>query len=285
MDIFVGKTAGFCYGVKNAVDKTKEEVQKQKTTYCLGELVHNKQVTQKLEEQGLIIIDNIENAKENVIIRSHGVPEEVYKKARELNLKVIDLTCPNVLKIHNIVKEYSSKGYYIFIIGQKDHAETIGTVSYCKENSTVLEKEEDINKAIKDLKKSSLKKVLVVSQTTFSMEKFDRIIKNIEENINKNIELKVKNTICNATSIRQKETQKIAKQVELMIIIGGKHSSNTNKLYEIAKKECSNCILIETAEELDKKCVKNINTIGIMAGASTPNESIENTVEKLNKIC
>ena len=285
MDIFVGKTAGFCYGVKNAVDKTKEEVQKQKTTYCLGELVHNKQVTQKLEEQGLIIIDNIENAKENVIIRSHGVPEEVYKKARELNLKVIDLTCPNVLKIHNIVKEYSSKGYYIFIIGQKDHAETIGTVSYCKENSTVLEKEEDINKAIKDLKKSSLKKVLVVSQTTFSMEKFDRIIKNIEENINKNIELKVKNTICNATSIRQKETQKIAKQVELMIIIGGKHSSNTNKLYEIAKKECSNCILIETAEELNKKCVKNINTIGIMAGASTPNESIENTVEKLNKIC
>lgn len=285
MDIFVGKTAGFCYGVKNAVDKTKEEVQKQKTTYCLGELVHNKQVTQKLEEQGLIIIDNIENAKENVIIRSHGVPEEVYKKARELNLKVIDLTCPNVLKIHNIVKEYSSKGYYIFIIGQKDHAETIGTVSYCKENSTVLEKEEDINKAIKDLKKSSLKKVLVVSQTTFSMEKFDRIIKNIEENINKNIELKVKNTICNATSIRQKETQKIAKQVELMIIIGGKHSSNTNKLYEIAKKECSNCILIETAEELDKNCIKNINTIGIMAGASTPNESIENTVEKLNKIC
>ena len=285
MDIFVGKTAGFCYGVKNAVDKTKEEVQKQKTTYCLGELVHNKQVTQKLEEQGLIIIDNIENAKENVIIRSHGVPEEVYKKARELNLKVIDLTCPNVLKIHNIVKEYSSKGYYIFIIGQKDHAETIGTVSYCKGNSTVLEKEEDINKAIKDLKKSSLKKVLVVSQTTFSMEKFDRIIKNIEENINKNIELKVKNTICNATSIRQKETQKIAKQVELMIIIGGKHSSNTNKLYEIAKKECSNCILIETAEELDKNCIKNINTIGIMAGASTPNESIENTVEKLNKIC
>ena len=285
MDIFVGKTAGFCYGVKNAVDKTKEEVQKQKTTYCLGELVHNKQVTQKLEEQGLIIIDNIENAKENVIIRSHGVPEEVYKKARELNLKVIDLTCPNVLKIHNIVKEYSSKGYYIFIIGQKDHAETIGTVSYCKENSTVLEKEEDINKAIKDLKKSSLKKVLVVSQTTFSMEKFDRIIKNIEENINKNIELKVKNTICNATSIRQKETQKIAKQVELMIIIGGKHSSNTNKLYEIAKKECSNCILIETAEELDKNCIKNINTIGIMAGASTPSESINNTVEKLKEIC
>ena len=285
MDIFVGKTAGFCYGVKNAVDKTKEEVQKQKTTYCLGELVHNKQVTQKLEEQGLIIIDNIENAKENVIIRSHGVPEEVYKKARELNLKVIDLTCPNVLKIHNIVKEYSSKGYYIFIIGQKDHAETIGTVSYCKGNSTVLEKEEDINKAIKDLKKSSLKKVLVVSQTTFSMEKFDRIIKNIEENIDKNIELKVKNTICNATSIRQKETKEIAGEVELMIIIGGKHSSNTNKLYEIAKKECSNCMLIETAEELNKSCIKNINKIGIMAGASTPNESIANAVEKLKEMC
>lgn len=285
MEIIVGKTAGFCHGVKNAVDKTKEEVQKQKTTYCLRELVHNKQVTKELEKQGLIIIDDIEKAKENVIIRSHGVPEEIYEKAKKLNLKVIDLTCPNVLKIHNIVKEYFNKSYYIFIIGQKDHAETIGTISYCKENSTILEKKEDVNKAIKDFEQSNLKKVLVVSQTTFSMEKFDEIVKSIEQNINKNVELKIKNTICNATSIRQKETQKIANQVDLMIIIGGKHSSNTNKLYEIAKKECSRCMLIETAEELNKSCIKNINKIGIMAGASTPNESIANVVEKLKKMC
>lgn len=285
MEIIVGKTAGFCHGVKNAVDKTKEEVQKQKTTYCLGELVHNKQVTKELEKQGLIIIDDIEKAKENVIIRSHGVPEEIYEKAKKLNLKVIDLTCPNVLKIHNIVKEYFNKSYYIFIIGQKDHAETIGTISYCKENSTILEKKEDVNKAIKDFEQSNLKKVLVVSQTTFSMEKFDEIVKSIEQNINKNVELKIKNTICNATSIRQKETQKIANQVDLMIIIGGKHSSNTTKLYEIAKKECKNCILIETSEELNKNRLKNISKIGIMAGASTPSESINNTVEKLKEIC
>lgn len=285
MEIIVGKTAGFCHGVKNAVDKTKEEVQKQKTTYCLGELVHNKQVTKELEKQGLIIIDDIEKAKENVIIRSHGVPEEIYEKAKKLNLKVIDLTCPNVLKIHNIVKEYFNKSYYIFIIGQKDHAETIGTISYCKENSTILEKKEDVNKAIKDFEQSNLKKVLVVSQTTFSMEKFDEIVKSIEQNINKNVELKIKNTICNATSIRQKETQKIANQVDLMIIIGGKHSSNTTKLYEIAKKECKNCILIETAEEIRPDSIKNISKIGIMAGASTPSESINNTVEKLKEIC
>ena len=149
MEIIVGKTAGFCYGVKNAVDKTKETVQKQNETYCLGELVHNKQVTQDLERHGLVIINNIENAKKNVIIRSHGVPKEVCEKAKELKLEVIDLTCPNVLKIHNIVKEYSSKGYYIFIIGQKDHAETIGTVSHCKQNSTIIESEKDINQAIK----------------------------------------------------------------------------------------------------------------------------------------
>ena len=212
MEIIVGKTAGFCYGVKNAVDKTKELVQKQRETYCLGELVHNKQVTQDLEEQGLIIINDVEKAKNNVIIRSHGVPKEIYKKAEELNLKVIDLTCPNVLKIHNIVKEYSARDYYIFIIGQKDHAETIGTVSYCRKNSTILEKEEDVEKAIKNFKESNLKKLLLVSQTTFSVEKFNKIVKAVEENIDKNIVFEVKNTICNATSIRQKETQEIAKQ-------------------------------------------------------------------------
>ena len=285
MEIIVGKTAGFCYGVKNAVDKTKETVQQQNETYCLGELVHNKQVTQDLERHGLVIINNIENAKKNVIIRSHGVPKEVCEKAKELKLEVIDLTCPNVLKIHNIVKEYSSKGYYIFIIGQKDHAETIGTVSHCKQNSTIIESEKDINQAIKEFKETNLKKLLIVSQTTFSVEKFEAIVKNIEESINKDIELKVKNTICNATSVRQKETQEIAKQVDLMIIIGGKHSSNTNKLYQIAKKECNKCLLIETAEELDKDYIIKSEKIGIMAGASTPKESIESTVEKIKKMC
>lgn len=117
------------------------------------------------------------------------------------------------------------------------------------------------------------------------MEKFNKIVKAVEENIDKNIVFEVKNTICNATSIRQKETQEIAKQVDLMIIIGGKHSSNTTKLYEIAKKECKNCILIETSEELNKNRLKNISKIGIMAGASTPSESINNTVEKLKEIC
>ena len=285
MEIIVGKTAGFCYGVKNAVDKTKETVQKQNETYCLGELVHNKQVTQDLERHGLVIINNIENAKKNVRIRSHGVPKEVCEKAKELKLEVIDLTCPNVLKIHNIVKEYSSKGYYIFIIGQKDHAETIGTVSHCKQNSTIIESEKDINQTIKEFKETNLKKLLIVSQTTFSVEKFEAIVKNIEESINKDIELKVKNTICNATSVRQKETQEIAKQVDLMIIIGGKHSSNTNKLYQIAKKECNKCLLIETAEELDKDYIIKSEKIGIMAGASTPKESIESTVEKIKKMC
>ena len=158
-------------------------------------------------------------------------------------------------------------------------------MSYCRKNSTILEKQEDVEKAIKNFKESNLKKLLIVSQTTFSVEKFEAIVKNIEENINKDIELKVENTICNATSIRQKETQEIAKQVDLMIIIGGKHSSNTTKLYEIAKKECNNCMLIETAEEIRQGSIKNIRKIGVMAGASTPAESIRNTVEKLKEMC
>ena len=283
MEIIVGKTAGFCYGVKNAVDKTKELVQKQRETYCLGELVHNKQVTQDLEEQGLIIINDVEKAKNNVIIRSHGVPKEIYKKAEELNLKVIDLTCPNVLKIHNIVKEYSAKDYYIFIIGQKDHAETIGTVSYCRKNSTILEKEEDVEKAIKNFKESNLKKLLLVSQTTFSVEKFNKIVKAVEENIDKNIVFEVKNTICNATSTRQTEAESLAKDSDAMIVIGGTHSSNSRKLYEICKNQCENTFFIQTAEDLPDIPVSSFASLGITAGASTPNTIIQEVLKACQK--
>lgn len=286
MEIIIGKTAGFCFGVSNAVNKTKEQLKFKKNIFCLGELVHNKQVTEELEGQGLIFIDNIEQAKEDVIIRAHGEKKETYMKAKELHLNVIDLTCPKVTRIHKIAEEYSNKGDYIFLIGNKKHPETIGTISYCGENSFIIESEEDVKEALQNLYNSKINKAVILSQTTFSLEKFSKIVLLIEETIKeKNIELDIKKTICDATRLRQEETKELSSKVGMMIIIGGKNSSNTNKLYEIAKINCNNSMLIENSEELDKEKVKKYEKIGIMAGASTPKKSIDSVVEMLKQLC
>lgn len=285
MEIVIGKSAGFCFGVANAVNKTNDLLNTSEKSYCLGELVHNNQVTDELQKKGLVIIDNVEQAKNNIIIRSHGVKKQIYKKAEKLRLHVTDLTCPKVIKIHNIATEYSNNGYYIFLIGQKDHPETIATISYCGKNATIIEKQEDINKGLEKFYNSNIKKLLILSQTTYSLEKFDSIVSFIKEIIQENAELEVKNTICDATRLRQEETKKIASKVDMMIIIGGKHSSNTNKLYNISTKYCKNCILIETKDELSLDYIKQFEKIGIMAGASTPQKSIETVVEMLKQIC
>lgn len=287
MEIIIGKTAGFCFGVANAVNKTSKLLEQEGNMYCLGELVHNKQVTEELEEKGLKIIDNINEAKASVIIRSHGACKSIYEKAKEMGIKIEDLTCPKVSKTHNIAEEYSKKGYYIFLIGNSSHPEIIGTISYCGENSSVIEKEEDLQNALDEFYKSGVKKLFVLVQTTFSLEKFNNISNLIKENIKdkKEIELEIKNTICDATKLRQEETEQIAKEVDMMIIIGGKNSSNTKKLYEISKKYCKNCISVETCEEMNSEEIAKFSKIGIMAGASTPQKSIDKVVEMLNKIC
>lgn len=288
MEIVVGKTAGFCYGVKIAVDGSVEQIRdnKNEKIYCLGELVHNKQVVENLEEKGIQFIENINEIKEKnakVIIRAHGVKKDVYEETKRNNIKVVDYTCPNVLKIHKIAKEYKNKGYYIFLTGTENHPEIVGIISHCGENYTLIKNEEDVEKAIEKLKKSNLEKLLVISQTTFSTKKFD-IIKNIiQEKVPKNIEILIKNTICLATETRQKETKELSSKVDAMIIIGGKNSSNTKKLFEVASENCEKTICIETKNEIDKNNYKEINKIGIMAGASTPKISIDEVIEELNK--
>ncbi len=286
MEIIVGKTAGFCFGVVNAVNKTTKLLNENNSLCCLGELVHNKQVTFELQEKGLNVIDDVIEAKDNVIIRSHGVSKKVYEKAEELGLNVIDLTCPKVLKIHNIAEEYSKKGYYILLIGKSNHPEIIGTISYCGKNSDIIEEESQVEEKLEIFYNSNIKNLLVVAQTTFSLEKFNKIVSRIEDDIkeHKNIELEIKRTICDATRLRQEETKDIASKVDMMIIIGGKHSSNTNKLYEVSRKYCNNCILIETKEEINLNEIRKYERIGIMAGASTPKKSIDSVVEMLNEL-
>ena len=281
MRIIIGKTAGFCYGVSNAVNKTEEILENNTNcnVYCLGELVHNKQVVENLSNLGLKVVKDVDELpvaeceNDKVIIRAHGVSKKVYEKIKQLKYECVDLTCPNVLSIHKIVEDYLEKGYYILLIGQKNHPEVLGTYGWCEGSCSIIETEEDINEISNNVK---AEKILVVAQTTFSLQKFNEFMEIIKEKFNADIE--VRNTICNATRLRQEETEEIAKKVDFMIIIGGKNSSNTRKLYEISCKY-TEAICIETADELELK--SNYSTIGIMAGASTPQKSIDDVVEKL----
>lgn len=282
MEIIIGKTAGFCFGVENAISKTKEQITKEKNIYCLGELVHNQQVINSLEKIGVKFIEDINEAKNKVIIRAHGAEKKIYETAKKNNIEIIDLTCPKVLHIHKMIEDYRKKDYYIILVGKKNHPEIIATKSFCGEEYSLIEDETEIPNLMQTLNKIKEGKAVILAQTTYNLEKFNKIVETIKEKANKEIE--IKNTICNATKERQEETKQIAKQVQAMIIIGGKNSSNTVKLYEVASKYCFNVQSIETKEELDIEKIKGIHKIGIMAGASTPKESIEDVVEILKKI-
>ena len=284
MEIIVGKTSGFCGGVLNAISKTEQALEqaKGKTIYCLGELVHNQQVVEKLEKKGLKTIETIEETAGKTIIRAHGVPKEVYEKASKQHIELIDLTCPKVLNIHEIAKEYAQKEYFILLVGIEEHPETIGTFSFCGKQSCLIRDKGDIEKAILQIEKSQIKKILVIVQTTYSLHKFKEIVNELEQHLNsEEYEIVIKNTICSATKLRQEETEQLSKQVDAMIIVGGKNSSNTKKLYDLAIANCHNTVLVETVKELDIEKMQKYEKIGIMAGASTPNESVENIRKKL----
>lgn len=278
MEIILGKTAGFCNGITRAVEKAEEELQKVDKIDCLGDLLHNSQVLNKLKKEGLIVINNIEEAEEKVIIRAHGVTKEVYNYAEKNNVELIDCTCPKVIKIHKTAEELSNENYYIIVIGEKEHAEVIGTFSFCK-NGEIIQNIEELKNRIEILNEKD--KIAVLTQTTYNLQKFFEIEKFLKENIT--TEIKICNGICNATEIRQKETEEISKKVDYMIIIGGKKSSNTNKLYEISQKNCKRAIKIEEVTELYNEDLKNISKIGVMAGASTPKTSIEAVINYLKE--
>lgn len=284
MDIIIGKSAGFCFGVKRALEGSLKEVDKSsEKVYCLGKLVHNKEVIKQIENSGISIIkdiDEINEEKSELIIRAHGIDKNLYVKAKQKKLNIIDFTCPFVSKIHKIAEEYKEKDYYIFLIGSKTHPEIIGTSSHCGNNYSIIENENETEKEINKLLKTKFRDLLVITQTTFSTEKFEVIKKTIKEKIGSKVNIVIKNTICKATEQRQIETEQLSKKVDFMIIVGGKNSSNTKKLYEIAKKYTKS-LLIETANEIDLNKIKDYNQVGIMAGTSTPIEIINDIANKL----
>lgn len=282
MEIILGKTAGFCYGVKRAVDEAKKEAEANEKTYCLGELVHNKNIIKNLQEKGVKFTNDIDEVKERVIIRAHGASKDIYNQLEKRNIEVKDLTCPNVLKTHEIAEEYSNNNYFIILIGIKNHAEAIGTLSFCGENSFLLQEKEDIKECLGKIKNTKLNKILIMAQTTYNSKKFDEIVNDLKNEL-KNKEVKIQKTICGATEVRQKETIEIAKNVDIMVIVGDKKSSNTNKLYDISKEICKKAIFVQNEDEIDLQNFAENDKIGIMAGASTPKEDIEKVIMKIRR--
>lgn len=284
MEVIVGKLAGFCGGVINSVTKTEELLNDKNVMYCLGELVHNKQVVNRLVDNGLIIVDSIDDVPDNseLIIRAHGVSKLVYEEAMSRIIKLHDLTCPNVLKIHDKARKLVEDNYFIILIAQKSHPEAIGTISFCGKNSIILENEDDLKEVINLVNDSAVKKIAVISQTTFSVNKFNSLVQILKDNLS-GFDIFVDNTICSATELRQKETDSISKEVDAMVIIGGKNSSNTKKLYELSLNNCDNVFIIETLDDLVEDMSK-YNKVGVMAGASTPKDSIEDVINYLGRL-
>lgn len=277
MEIVVAKSAGFCFGVNRAIEAVYSAIGAG-TLYTYGPIIHNKSVTANLEEQGVKSIDTLESIQEGtIVIRSHGVGETIYQAIEKKGLRIIDGTCPFVKKIHNIVQNDYSDGNQIIIVGSKDHPEVMGINGWCNNEAIVFESVEEAENIILD----SGKKYSIVVQTTFRRNKFDYIVKAIKD---KKVEAKIYNTICSATDERQKEAIEISKKMDKMIVIGDKNSSNTQKLYEICKKNCYNTYNVESFEDLVLNIFDSNDKIGITAGASTPSAIIKEVISVMSGI-
>ncbi len=272
MKVELAKSAGFCFGVEKAVNTVYEEAKKEnEIVYTLGPIIHNEEVVKDMKKRGVeaVKMDDLASLpKGTVIIRSHGVSRDVYNFVKQSGHRVVDATCPFVKKIHAIVSVQSGKGKTVVIIGNPDHPEVIGIKGWGDENTYAVENiEQFINL---DLKKDE--EIIIVAQTTFNHKKFQEIIDKISL---LGYDVRCFNTICNATQERQAEAKKIASNVDAMIVIGDKKSSNTGKLVEICQEECKNTVFIQTLEDLNYDALLSVDSVGITAGASTPKHIIE----------
>ena len=277
-EIIRAKNSGFCFGVKQAIEKTEEQVEKNqgKRIFTCGPLIHNQFVTDQLAEKGVGIIYKPEEAETGdiVIVRSHGETKAFFDEAEARDLEVVDATCPFVNKIHKLVFDANSEGKSIVIVGDRNHPEVVGINGWCENKAFIVNSREDADCVDAD-------KVFLVCQTTIKRELMDEIIDVLEA---QGVEIEVNNTICNATRERQESCDQLSKEVEAMVIVGGRNSSNTRKLYEISKKNCNNSFFVENIADLPLKELKKCNKIGIAAGASTPECVIKEVIANMSEL-
>ena len=280
MEIIIGKNSGFCRGVSYTIDKAMENLKDNDKVYSLGEIVHNEEVVSELENMGLVTVSDIDTIPDNskVIIRAHGESLEVYEKAKKKNLDIIDLTCGKIKLIHKQVMENDDK--FIIIIAKLNHPETIGTKGHAT-CSYIVSSPDDLDDCYKVYKNSHKKDIYIISQTTFNSHKFDELVDLIKSKFDTNII--INKSICDATEKRQKEVIELSKKVDLMIIIGGKNSSNTKELYNLSKIYCENTYLIQNYKDISFNINKDMK-IGIMAGASTRKKTVDRVIEELKNM-
>lgn len=287
MEIILAKTAGFCFGVQRAVDTAYEHADDKGRVYTYGQIIHNEEVVGDLSRHGVKVIedDELSDIRDSkVIIRSHGAEKKVYDILESNGNIVIDATCPFVKKIHNIVRDKSADGHTIVIVGDENHPEVRGIMGWCVSRPVVIGSEEEaeiFTQKCLDGSYSRKENISIVSQTTFNYRKFNNIVDIIR---NKLYNVTAYKTICNATSVRQREAKEIASKVDAMIVIGGRNSSNTQKLFEISKKECENTYYIQTLVDLDLTTFESVSRVGITAGASTPNNIIKEVHGRMDEM-
>lgn len=275
MKIVLAPNLGMCFGVRRALDKTEEAALKVKKVYTLGPVVHNRQVIEKLAQQGINTVESINQVTDKnsaVILRAHGVTPEIEEKAKQTGAIVVDATCPYVKKVQLAAKNFLNQGYQTVVIGDPNHPEIIGVNGWCDNKAWIVNSLEDV----KNLPYCG--KIGVVAQTTYSRKKWEEILIDLKE---KYPEVKTANTICNATQLRQDSARKLCEKVDLVIVIGGKNSSNTNKLAQICRETGTTTYHIESVNELKPEWFKNIDSIGITAGASTPEWIIKEVTQKM----
>ncbi len=277
MEIKVAKSAGFCWGVKRAVNIAVDAVKKGKgRALCLGELIHNRREIERLKNLGMNFIEDMEDVGkgDTVVIRSHGVAPQVVDFLKRKGADIVDATCPFVKDVHEKAVKLQEEGYPVLILGNPKHPEVIGIAGHVK-NPMIINTLEELEKLPK------MPKLGVVCQTTLNLNFFKEAIAMLSLKVK---ELKIYNTICSATSIRQKEAGELARKVDVMLVVGGKNSSNTTKLYQIAKSVNPKSFHIESKDEIDERWFKGAESVGITAGASTPQWVIEEIVQRLQEI-
>lgn len=279
MEVILAEHAGFCFGVKRAVDTVYEQIENRgkggQPIYTFGPIIHNEEVVRDLQDRGVEVISSLEDAEAlpesergTVIIRSHGVEKSVCERLKELGFTVVDATCPFVKRIHTTVERESAAGKSIVIVGNAGHPEVEGIRGWSSATTYIIESEEEAEKFV--CREGA--ELCIVSQTTFNYKKFQDVVEIFHK---KGYNGSVVNTVCNATEVRQAEARELAARVDVMIVIGGNHSSNTRKLYEICKQECQMTYYIQTLDDLHLQLPKSVRLVGITAGASTPNNIIE----------
>ena len=282
MEIKLAKTAGFCFGVNRAVNIVYDLLDSNKKVCTLGPIIHNPQLVSELAERGVRIVESPDEVQtdETLVIRSHGVAKSVYEKAEQLGIEIADATCPFVAKIHKIVNENSLGGCVTIIAGDGNHQEVKGIVGHCEGECYVVSDGDELEKLHKSNPNLAEKEVIFVSQTTFNAKIWDLMQKNLKKVCTN---AKIFDTICNATAMRQSEADKLSSESDAVIVIGGRHSSNTAKLYDVCLKNCEKTVLVETAAELSPCDFKDCRLIGVVAGASTPAGIIKEVINTMSE--